>query len=146
VRARDRDVRTYQNVGHETVTDLTGWYEIRYSAHDFHRDEAEGADLVICVFGADDDRTVDQPLAESPTRFNTPAEAEIHLELPHKGPTTSEFERYVKAIEPLLVRQGPDGRDLPLADLTEADIDFLAGETGIAREHVAWLGRAFGAT
>jgi len=53
VRARDRDVRTYQNVGHETVTDLTGWYEIRYSAHDFHRDEAEGADLVICVFGAD---------------------------------------------------------------------------------------------
>lgn len=143
VHARDRDVRTFQTVGHEAVTDANGWYEIRYSARDFDRAEAEGADLVVCVFAADEDRPADQPLVESPTRFNAPNAAEIHLELPDTGSRASEFERHVKAIEPLLVRQGPDGRDLPLADLTEADIDFLAGDTGIEREQVAWLGRAF---
>jgi Tc toxin complex TcA C-terminal TcB-binding domain/Neuraminidase-like domain/Salmonella virulence plasmid 28.1kDa A protein len=144
VRAHDRDLRTSQELGGEAVTDADGRYEIRYAERDAGRAEAQGADLVVRVYAAGTDRDAARPLAESPTLFNAPAVAEIDLEvLVERRKRPSEFERHVRALEPLLAGQGADGGDLPLAELTEADVDFLAADTGIAAQHVAWLGRAF---
>ncbi len=47
----------------------------------------------------------------------------------------SEYERLLTDLAPVL--QG-----LALADLDDKDIDFLASDTGIAREHIVWLVQA----
>ncbi len=50
-------------------------------------------------------------------------------------PPPSEYKRYLTDLAPVL--QG-----LALADLDDEDIDFLASDTGIAREHIVWLVQA----
>jgi len=142
VRARDRDVRTFQPLGDQDVTDADGRYEIPYTRQQFAAAEDGYADLVIRVFSADAGADPDLPLAESVTMFNAPATAEIDVELAD-GVPPAEFDQLAAAIPPLLVGQASDGSDLALADITEADADFLAGDTGLDRGHIAWLGTAF---
>jgi receptor-binding and translocation channel-forming TcA subunit of Tc toxin/ABC toxin-like protein/neuraminidase-like protein/virulence plasmid A protein len=142
VKAFDKDLRSEELLG-EAATNKAGEYEIRYSDQKFCRAEKGNADLVIRVFSPDSASDRDRPLVESPTLFNAPAVAEIDLQVPDTGIKRSEFERHVEAIAPLLVGQAEDGGDLPIVTLTERDIDFLASDTGIERQHVAWLSTAF---
>ena len=143
VRARDRDMRTFQRLGQETKTDPDGRYEIAYSREQFNWADKGNADLVIRVFSADSTSDSDRPLVESLTLFNAPPVAEIDLQVPDTGVKPSEFERYVKVITQLLVGQAKDGGDLSIAALIESDIDFLTGDTSIERQHIAWLSTAF---
>jgi len=141
VRARDRDLRTFESLGNETHTDSDGRYEIHYSKGEFSRTEKGNADLVVRVFSPDNHDS-DKPVVESPTMFNAPPVAEINLQVPELGITRSEFERHVEAIAPLRAGQDEGGGDLLMGALTEPDIDFLSGDTGIDRKHIAWLVQA----
>lgn len=145
VRARDRDLRTFQplGVGPDAVTDADGRYEIRYSHKQFTRAEKGTADLVVRVF-APDAADLDRPVIQSETLFNAPPSAEINLVLPgDAGRPASEFERHLEAIAPLLTGQAADRSDVPLATVTDEDIAFIAGDTGIGPQHVVWLKTAF---
>src|SRR6266566_9335852 len=142
VRARDRDLRTFQPLGEPAATDADGRYEIPYGSDDFAGAETGSADLVIRVFPPDGGADADQPLAESVTMFNAPPVAEIDLQLEDGLRRSYEFDRLVETIGPLLAGQGKDGGVLPLAELTDADAEFLAGDTGIDRARIAWLGTA----
>jgi hypothetical protein len=142
VRARDRDLRTFQSLGQPATTDADGRYEIPYGSDEFARAEDGSADLIIRVFPPDGGGDADQPLAESVTVFNAPPVAEIDLQLADGQRRSSEFDRLVAAIGPLLAGQGTDGGDLPMAELTDADAEFLASDTGIDQARIAWLGTA----
>jgi hypothetical protein len=121
VEASDVDFRSREELG-TAATDSGGEYEVRYSASSFARAEKGSADIQVRV------RLGDVQLAESPVTFNAPAELRIDLATTERhGP--SEFERLEAELAPLL-----DGATA--TDLADADVDFLAGETGIAPD--AW--------
>ena len=125
VQAFDKDLRIEQPLGEVALTDQ-GRYEIRYSAGKFARAEKKLADLIV--------RVVDRAgnvLFSSDVVFNAPPRYAVDIVLGVPS-STSEFERYVKDIQPLLVR-------VTLSELNDADIDFVAGETGIPVMHVVWL-------
>jgi hypothetical protein len=143
VRASDRDLRTFQNLGRETTTDAEGHYSIAYSTSEFSRAEKGTADLVVSLFDAADDQT---PIAVSDTLFDAPAVAEVNFQRPDLPESTSEFDRYVRAIEPLLQGQGKEGAPLHFAQLIESDLPFLARETTAPVDHIDSLRRAFVAT
>ncbi len=117
--AVDRDLRREQQLGSAT-TDPDGGYEIRYTRQKFRRAEKARADLVVRVVGPNGDA-----LAASQTIFNAEANETVDLTIDattRVGP--SEYERYVKRLAPVL-----DG--VSLAKLTDEDLTFLHGETGI---------------
>ncbi|WP_022949759.1 Tc toxin subunit A-related protein [Methylohalobius crimeensis] len=127
VRAFDRDMRHEQPLG-EKQTDSKGFYEITYSRSQFRRAEKEHADLVIRVMDENGNE-----LGDSDVIFNAEPVQTIDLTLQpdrYRGP--SEYERYVEALAPLI-------EDVPLADLTDKDLEFLTGETGIPAEHLRFL-------
>ena len=142
VRAGDRDLRTVQPLGTDVVTDNEGAYEIPYSRTAFATAEAGGADLVVRVYAPGADPGTSEPSAESPTVFDAPVEAEVDVALPAAAPLT-EYPRYLETVVPVLVGQAADGGPVPLAELTDADLDFLAADTSIDRQHLAWLATAF---
>jgi len=113
--AIDVDLRRTEELG-KTMTDSGGEYEVRYDASKFTRAEKTSADVLVRA------SVDDQGDAESPVSFNAPAELRIDLVLSERQ-RLSEFERLEAELGPLL-----DG--LAPAELTDTDIDFLAGETG----------------
>ena len=138
VRALDRDLRPRhsQQLGGPAVTNDRGFYEIRYVAKDFALAEAGGPDIQVQAF---DSRALDRLLGESAVLFNAGNEATIDLTLGAQAEGPSEFETYLAKALPLLKGQADDGSDLRLADLTDADVEFIAAETGIDRQRIAWL-------
>ncbi len=125
VLAFDKDLRSEQLLGESELTN-DGRYEIRYSADKFSRAEKRLADLIV--------RVVDQTgnvLFSSDVIFNAPTRQTVDVVLNGRS-RPSEFERYVKDIQPLLER-------VKLPELTESDIDFVTGETEIPVMHVAFL-------
>jgi peptidoglycan hydrolase-like protein with peptidoglycan-binding domain len=130
VRTADRDLRSEEPLG-GAVTDANGRYEITYTADQFARAEKGTADLIVRAF----DNT-GQELAASETLFNAPQVAEIDLVvLPQPEPELSEFERLLAELAPIL-------EDVEPAELTEEDIDFLVGETGLERSRLELLAEA----
>jgi hypothetical protein len=127
VRAFDKDLRTEEPLGDPATTAKDGRYEIRYTAQQFRRAEKGNADLIVRV--ADGTTT---PPPESPIRFNAQPEETIDLTLPIGTRGPSEYERYLRELEPVL-------EGVPLTNLQDNDIDFLAGDTGIERQHISWL-------
>lgn len=133
VRAFDKDLRSEEPLG-EATTDAVGAYEIRYTATKFSRAEKGSADLRVAACHPDGREVV-----SSPIRFNAKADetVDLHLSPEMRGP--SEYERYLGILEPVL--QG-----VSLADVREderlQDVTFLAGDTGIEREHLVLLVRA----
>jgi hypothetical protein len=138
VTAVDRDLRQEQALGSAT-TGGDGRYEILYTRDQFARSEKGAADLLLRV----SDPLPGAPAGggtlrvESALVFNASADLEIDLVVPDDGTGPSEFDRRVAALTPLL-----DGQGVALAALTDADLDFLAGETGIDRQQLAWLALA----
>ncbi len=137
--AVDQDLRGEEALG-QTTTNADGQYEIRYTANQFARAEKGTADLIVRALNA-----AGTVLAASPTLFNAPQEATIDLAVRDTASgLPSEYERLVREIEPLLVNVTVPG--LPavtlvekLADLKLDEIDFLAGETGIDKQKIAFL-------
>ena len=156
VRAFDRDLRQEQLLGQHT-TDAAGHYAIPYSPAQFRRAEKERADLLLRLFtpegqpitglslsqgdGSALDSLPDTTATPSPGGnppvvsiwFNAPATAVVNIRVNATGQQgPSELERHLHTLQPLL-------ENLPLAELTAADIAFLSGETGIDAEHLAFL-------
>lgn len=131
VSAVDRDLRSETELGRCTVA-VDGSYEISYTPEQFQRAEKGEADLILRIVGDTDG----QVLVSSPIVFNAQSAETVNLVVPGSDGGSSELERYADQIAPVL-----DGATL--LELGEEDIDFLAGETGIAREHlIALVGAA----
>lgn len=121
-------------------TDAEGNYEIRYSAEKFGRAAKGAANLRIAVYRADESEQLSSDIF-----YNAAPDQIINLEITEGvPPPPSEYERYLIELRPVL-------RDLTLIDidrrtpeLKEKDLDFLAGDTGIDRQHIAWLVQAAG--
>src|SRR5262252_2939534 len=130
VRAFDKDLRSEEFLGDGT-TDEHALYLIKYTADKFLRAENGNADLRVAVY-----EPSGRELVTSDIQFNAAPEITINLTLPSAERAPSEYGRYLAILEPAL--QG-----LSIADLREddkyQDITFLAGDTGIARERIAWL-------
>ena len=146
VSAFDRDLRTQELLGSAT-TDAKGQYQIAYSAAQFSRAEKASADLVVRVLSADGKTE----LAASDTLFNAPERATVDLTVAtDKLHTDSEWERYGRELAlplgfagstPALSHVKPS-KPLPPQDLTDEDLNFLHGETGIVREHLHFIRQA----
>lgn len=136
VRGFDKDIRSEELLG-ECAPGSDGRYEIRYSRADFARGEkpGSGAELRMRVFSGSQQLPATATSSAGP--YNAPQVTVIDLEvLDQASMSLSEYERHVAEIEPV--------RDTVLvADFTDADIEFVAGETGIDRSHVRWLSLAF---
>jgi hypothetical protein len=127
VRVFDRDLRREELLG-EVATDNLGRYEKRYQAMQLSRAEKGTADLVVRAFGP-----TGAEVAASPTLFNAGPDVTVDLvvdEAAYSGP--SELEQILTILTPLL-------EGLPLHELTEKDLEFLIGETGLDAEHLGFV-------
>ena len=130
VRAFDKDLRSEELLG-EAVTNDKGRYQIAYTAKQFSRAEKKSADLMVRVFSPKG-----LLLAASGILFNVPRESRIDIVVvPKEQPQLSEYEQLLAQLTPIL-------QEVPLAELTEEDIDFLAGETGLDRRRIEFLAQA----
>ena len=124
MKAFDRDLRSEELLG-EAITNEQGIYEITYTAEQFARAEEGTADLIVRVFSREGEE-----LGASEIIFNAPAIATVDLVvIPKEQPQPSEYEQLLMDLSPVL-------QDIPLADLTEEDIDFLAGDTEIDKQRI----------
>ncbi len=132
VRAYDKDLRSEQVLG-QAITDAAGNYDIAYSTSQFNRAEKKNADLIVRVLAP-----TGAILAASPVLFNAQPVETINVLLGGKvllGP--SEYTRIEADVKPVL-----DG--VEVADLTDADIKFLSGETGWSQEFLGFYAAAAG--
>ena len=130
VRAFDKDLRTEEVIG-ETITDGQGSYEIKYVSQDFSETEKGGADLLVRVFGENENL-----LATSDIFYNAPAEQIINLIVyADQGGQPSEWEIINAQLLPLLKNQNKSSRGkyigLPPEELKGDDMEFLHNDTGI---------------
>lgn len=140
VRAYDRDLRTEVLLG-QTETDEGGNYQITYDARKL-RPGKSSADLVLRVFesgsGIEAGKKTESgrktnELAVSDTVFNAPARQTIDIEIDSGkffGP--SEYERYLTELGPLI-------GEAYIHELTDEDLNFLHGKTGIPFAHLDCL-------
>ena len=136
VRAYDRDFRGEEFLGKSEI-DPQSNYEIRYRADRFQSGEKGAADLrvAVCEPGGGE-------LVSSEIHFNAGSETTIDL-IAGTGPAVpSEYESHLAHLEPVL--QGVALIDIAVQtpELKEKDLDFLAGDAGIDRQHIAWLVQA----
>ncbi len=136
VRAFDKDIRSEELLG-ECSPGSDGQYEIRYGRSDFARGEKPGSGAELRMRVMSGDQQLPATASSSAGPYNAPQVTVIDLDVVDQvSMSLSEFERHLADIEPV--------RDtVPIADFTDADIEFVAGETGIDRTHVAWLALAF---
>jgi hypothetical protein len=133
--AVDVGLRRTQVLG-KRKTDSGGDYEVRYAASKFTRAEKRTADILIRVCSAGEPSQV---LGESSILFNAPPTAEINVQLKEPASTASELEQTAETVVPLLEGQGDEGRNLSLTAVTDADVNFIVADTGLARERVTAL-------
>ena len=130
VQASDKDLRSEELLG-QAITDQEGRYEIKYNADQFRRGEKGTADLIVRVYA---NASAASSLAASPIIFNAPPVATVDFVIgggTYPGP--SEYEQLVSELAPLLEVSPP----VQPVDLTNDDIAFLAGETGLASDQIA---------
>lgn len=127
IRVFDRDMRREQPLG-SARTDANGRYRIEYSSQQFRRAEKGRADLVVRVVDAQGNER-----AASETVFHADPDQVIDLTLPEdKSPNESEFEHILRQLAPLI-------ENVPPAELTDQDLDFLANEAREPRERLAFI-------
>jgi hypothetical protein len=117
VRAFDKDLRHEQLLG-ETSSDRQGRYTITYTQAQFRRAEKQSADLIVRVVGPDGSVPV-----SSDVIFNAQPLEVIDLEVP-APPPPPEYQQLCAELSPLL-------EGVSFSELTEEDVVFLNGETGI---------------
>ncbi|MGZ8842403.1 MAG: neuraminidase-like domain-containing protein, partial [Pyrinomonadaceae bacterium] len=133
VRAFDRDLRSEEELG-QTVTNAQGHYQINYSAAQFRRNEKGSADLRVAVFNQNG-----RELVSSEIHFNAEPEMTIDLKAGPDPTALSEYERYQADLK--LVLQGVTLIEIAAENPVDQDkdLDFLTRDTGIERQHIAWL-------
>ncbi len=142
VRAYDKNLRAEDFLLGEKDTNMEGHYEIPYTANQFRQFEKPRADLFVTVFNADG-----SPLETSAIRFSAEAVETIDFVIDgeeYRG--VSEYERLMIELSPLLrdVQKTDLTKEDILAELTEEDIRFLAGRTGIDPQQIEWLVKSTG--
>lgn len=121
VRAYDVDLRQRQLLG-ETQTNRQGEYTIHYTTEQLVRSDKQVPDLLIEVLDAGQ-----VLLGQSDIQFRAASETTVDIILAAgKYTPLTEFDDLTATITPLLERTG-----LTLVELEEADIPFIAGETGL---------------
>jgi hypothetical protein len=141
VLAQDRDVRSEQLLG-RAVTDNDGRYEISYTSAQFARAEKNSADLVVSAYQDEKAIAAKQPMASSAIIFNAQAVETVDLVVGNaelRGP--SEYEQIEAELRPLL-ESVPPAPNVQVATLTDEEIAFLAGETGLDLQHIAFFAAA----
>lgn len=139
VRAFDEEFRGHKDLGDSPI-DALGNYQIPYAAKQFRPADRGTADLRVALFEGD------REVLSSEIHYNAAPEITIDLEI-GGGPVTverSEYERYLADLEVVM-------REVTLIEIDrekhadrERDLDFLTGDTGIDRQHIAWLVTAAG--
>jgi len=129
VRAFDKDLRSEEPLG-QAITIDGGSYHITYSPDLFRRADKNRADLIVRVFGQKG-----LLLATSDILFNAPAIATIDLTVSPPTIPLSEYEQHLVDLTPVL-------ENVSLTELTDEDVAFLAGETGIDKQHINILRQA----
>jgi hypothetical protein len=128
VRAYERRLRAERELG-RGITDGDGQYRIEYQVPERARAGKPGVDLLVKVFRGKDP----EPIIVSSVAFNAGETHQIDLTLPApEVPRRSEYETLVATLEPALEGIGP-------ADLSDEDLQFLAGDTGVSLERIALL-------
>jgi hypothetical protein len=138
VQAHDRDLRSEQLLG-RAVTDNTGHYEISYTSSQFARAEKDSADLLVRAYKDERAIAANEPIASSNIVFNAKEVETVDLVVGNaelRGP--SEYEQIEAALRPLLEGVSP-APNVQVATLTDEDIAFLVGETGIALQHISFF-------
>jgi hypothetical protein len=129
VRAFDRRVGVEDLPLGQATAAADGTFEIPYEAAALGRRDKRRPDLVVTVASGQDEL-----LFTSEVRYDAePVDMfDITIErLDHRG--ASEYERLADRL------QRAAGRDVLLASLTDRDVEFLAGRTGVDRQQVAWV-------
>ncbi|MDN5936929.1 MAG: hypothetical protein L0H75_12300, partial [Nitrosospira sp.] len=134
VRVFDRDMRAETLLG-QVIADTGGFYEITYNTGLFRRVEKAQADLFIRAFEPDGKGTGEEgaEIAVSDILFNASPQQTIDLQVESekfRGP--SEYERYLAELEPLI-------ESVSAHELTNEDLRFLNGKTGIPFEQLNYL-------
>ena len=127
VRAFDKDLRSEELLGAAT-SNADGHYQVIYTPDKFARSEKKIADLIVRAFSPEG-----LQLAESSILFNAPVAATINLTVTPLPPVTvSEYEQLVADVAPVL-----DG--VSIADMTDQNIAFLAGDTGDPPDRITFV-------
>lgn len=135
VQAFDKDLRGEELLGKD-FTDAQENYAIPYQLKNFRHGERGTADIVVRAYPAHSR----VPLS-SDIYFNAALNQTIHLEIT-KGAALSEYERYLMTLKPVLLKVTLSKIAREKSEFREKDIDFLAGDTAIARPHLDWLVQA----
>lgn len=127
VHAFDRDMRHAEPLGKAT-TDRDGRFAIEYSEKQFRRAEKNRADLFVRVLDPNG-----RELYESETRFNA-ADVEV-FEIELDAGALCHGDEYSS----MCVQIAGPIENVPVAELTDDDLAFLARETGLAFERLRLL-------
>ncbi len=127
VRAYDKDLRSESLIG-EAIADESGRYEMTYTSEQLSRPEKRRANLVVRAFSPEG-----IPMAESEVKFN--AGEQEAVDLVAVPPKLSEYEKSMALLRPLL-------QEIPLHELTEEEISFLAREATLDPQHLQILVRS----
>ena len=141
VSAFDRDLRSEQLLG-RAVTDNVGHYEIAYTSAQFARLDKKSADLIVRAYQDEKALAANQPMANSAIIFNAKEVETVDLVVGNaefRGP--SEYEQIGAELKPLLEGVPPAAAIL-VADLTDEEILFLAGETELDVQHISFFAAA----
>ena len=137
VSAFDRDMRKEQELGVAT-TDDQGKYLIRYGAERFAAGDVTSAiapKLIVRAFAGE------EQIGNDVVRPK-PARDEV-VDFKVSAPVLSEWEKVSAGVIPLLKGQGEGDQTLPPWEINDSDINFIAEETGLEREHIRLWALAF---
>lgn len=137
VRAFDKHFRGEEFLGESSIGPQG--YEIRYIADKFLPAEKGTPDLRVAVRDPDG-----RELVSSDIHYNAGPETTIDLTVDPGLAGPSEYESYLADLAPVLQGVALTDIDGEKAEDKQKDLDFLAGDTGIDRQHIAWLVLAAG--
>lgn len=129
--AFDKDLRYEEALGAPATTNPLGVFRIDYTTQDFSTADGDDAkpDLLVRIY-----KNKEELIAESEIHFNASKDEVFDFTL--AASTVSEWEQITSAVLPLLEDQKDFGKPLPPNELTSADIDFIAKDTGLDREKI----------
>jgi hypothetical protein len=123
----DKDMRSEEPLGEAPIE--AEQYELTYRRAQFARAEKGAADLRVAVLNRGG-----REVASTPVLFNA-APVEVAPDIVLTENSVSEYER-------LTAELGPVMQDVPFEDLTDDDMAFLSGETGIDTERIRLIREA----
>lgn len=131
VRVFDKDLRHEEPLG-DSTTDAEGKYRIEYEPIPPRAEGIPTADVIVRAY----QRTAKGEVALATSRVRFQASANEQVDVIVGEQQWSEFERLVRLLTPVL-----DGASI--ADLLQADVEFLARDTGFDPVRIGFLAIAY---